>query len=165
MNKFKVGDHAIAKVGHNEINVEILAMEEKSYLVQNNVGKRVSHSTVDRVAGCKRCRQYRHPCHRAAEKNAHCWKPPWKSSALQNNRWTQGKSSSGQWSWHSGSPLETKRPSKRSTGQSSARTRPKNIHASSKKTSWASLDTPKPNHYNANIMLLSIKQSTWKKLL
>ena len=32
MNKFKVGDHAIAKVGHNKINVEILAMDEKSYL-------------------------------------------------------------------------------------------------------------------------------------
>ena len=39
MSEFKVGDHAIAKVGRNEINVEILAVEEKSYLVRNNAGK------------------------------------------------------------------------------------------------------------------------------
>ena len=39
MNEFKVGDRAVAKVGRNEINVEILAMEEKSYLVRNNAGK------------------------------------------------------------------------------------------------------------------------------
>ena len=39
MSEFKVGDHAIAKVGRNEINVEILAVEEKSYLVRNNSGK------------------------------------------------------------------------------------------------------------------------------
>ena len=39
MNKFKVGDRAVAKVGRNEINVEILAVEEKSYLVRNNAGK------------------------------------------------------------------------------------------------------------------------------
>ena len=37
--KFKVGDRAVAKVGRNEINVEILAVEEKSYLVRNNAGK------------------------------------------------------------------------------------------------------------------------------
>ena len=39
MNNFKVGDRAVAKVGRNEINVEILAVEEKSYLVRNNAGK------------------------------------------------------------------------------------------------------------------------------
>ena len=39
MNEFKAGDRAIAKVGRNEINVEILAVEEKSYLVRNNAGK------------------------------------------------------------------------------------------------------------------------------
>ena len=39
MSEFKVGDRAVAKVGRNEINVEILAMEEKSYLVRNNAGK------------------------------------------------------------------------------------------------------------------------------
>ena len=39
MNDFKVGDRAVAKVGRNEINVEILAVEEKSYLVRNNAGK------------------------------------------------------------------------------------------------------------------------------
>ena len=39
MNEFKVGDRAVAKVGRNEINVEILAVEEKSYLVRNTTGK------------------------------------------------------------------------------------------------------------------------------
>ena len=39
MNEFKVGDRAVAKVGRNEINVEILAVEEKSYLVRNDTGK------------------------------------------------------------------------------------------------------------------------------
>ena len=39
MNEFNVGDRAVAKVGRNEINVEILAVEEKSYLVRNNAGK------------------------------------------------------------------------------------------------------------------------------
>lgn len=39
MNNFKVGDRAVAKVGRNEINVEILAVEEKSYLVRNTAGK------------------------------------------------------------------------------------------------------------------------------
>ena len=39
MNEFKVGNRAVAKVGRNEINVEILAVEEKSYLVRNNAGK------------------------------------------------------------------------------------------------------------------------------
>ena len=39
MNEFKVGDRAVAKVGRNEINVEILAVEEKSYFVRNNAGK------------------------------------------------------------------------------------------------------------------------------
>ena len=39
MNEFKVGDRAVAKVGRNEINVEILAVEEKSYLVRNDAGK------------------------------------------------------------------------------------------------------------------------------
>ena len=39
MNEFKVGDRAVAKVGRNEINVEILAVEEKSYLVRKNAGK------------------------------------------------------------------------------------------------------------------------------
>ena len=39
MSEFKVGDRAVAKVGRNEINVEILAVEEKSYLVRNNAGK------------------------------------------------------------------------------------------------------------------------------
>ena len=39
MNNFKVGDRAVAKVGRNEINVEILTVEEKSYLVRNNAGK------------------------------------------------------------------------------------------------------------------------------
>ena len=39
MNEFKVGDRAVAKVGRNEINVEILAVEEKSYLVRNTAGK------------------------------------------------------------------------------------------------------------------------------
>ena len=39
MNEFKVGDRAVAKVGRNEINVEILAVAEKSYLVRNNAGK------------------------------------------------------------------------------------------------------------------------------
>ena len=39
MNEFKVGDRAVAKVGRNEINVEILAVEEKSYLVRNSAGK------------------------------------------------------------------------------------------------------------------------------
>ena len=39
MSEFKVGDRAVAKVGRNEINVEILAVEEKSYLVQNTAGK------------------------------------------------------------------------------------------------------------------------------
>lgn len=39
MNEFKVGDRAVAKVGRNEINVEILAVGEKSYLVRNNAGK------------------------------------------------------------------------------------------------------------------------------
>ena len=39
MNEFKVGDRAVAKVGRNEIKVEILAVEEKSYLVRNNAGK------------------------------------------------------------------------------------------------------------------------------
>ena len=39
MNEFKVGDRAVTKVGRNEINVEILAVEEKSYLVRNNAGK------------------------------------------------------------------------------------------------------------------------------
>ena len=39
MSKFKVGDCAVAKVGRNEINVEILAVEEKSYLVRNTAGK------------------------------------------------------------------------------------------------------------------------------
>ena len=38
MSEFKVGDRAVAKVGRNEINVEILAVEEKSYLVRNNAG-------------------------------------------------------------------------------------------------------------------------------
>ena len=37
MNEFKVGDRAVAKVGRNEINVEILAVEGKSYLVRNNI--------------------------------------------------------------------------------------------------------------------------------
>ena len=39
MNEFNVGNRAVAKVGRNEINVEILAVEEKSYLVRNNAGK------------------------------------------------------------------------------------------------------------------------------
>ena len=39
MNEFNVGDRAVAKVGRNEINVEILAVEEKSYLVRNTAGK------------------------------------------------------------------------------------------------------------------------------
>ena len=39
MSEFKVGDRAVAKVGRNEINVDILAVEEKSYLVRNNAGK------------------------------------------------------------------------------------------------------------------------------
>ena len=39
MSEFKVGDRAVAKVGRNEIKVEILAVEEKSYLVRNNAGK------------------------------------------------------------------------------------------------------------------------------
>ena len=39
MNEFKAGDRAVAKVGRKEINVEILAVEEKSYLVRNNAGK------------------------------------------------------------------------------------------------------------------------------
>ena len=39
MSEFKAGDRAVAKVGRNEINVEILAVEEKSYLVRNNAGK------------------------------------------------------------------------------------------------------------------------------
>ena len=39
MSEFKVGVRAVAKVGRNEINVEILAVEEKSYLVRNNAGK------------------------------------------------------------------------------------------------------------------------------
>ena len=39
MNEFNAGDRAVAKVGRNEINVEILAVEEKSYLVRNNAGK------------------------------------------------------------------------------------------------------------------------------
>ena len=39
MSEFNVGDRAVAKVGRNEINVEILAVEEKSYLVRNNAGK------------------------------------------------------------------------------------------------------------------------------
>ena len=39
MSEFKVGDRAVAKVGRNEINVEILAVKEKSYLVRNNAGK------------------------------------------------------------------------------------------------------------------------------
>ena len=39
MSEFKVGDRAVAKVGRNEINVEILAVEEKSYRVRNNAGK------------------------------------------------------------------------------------------------------------------------------
>ena len=39
MNEFKAGDRAVAKVGRNEINAEILAVEEKSYLVRNNAGK------------------------------------------------------------------------------------------------------------------------------
>ena len=39
MSEFKVGDRAVAKVGRNEINVEILAVEEKSYLVRNTAGK------------------------------------------------------------------------------------------------------------------------------
>ena len=39
MNEFNVGDRAVAKVGRNEINVEILAVEEKSYLVRNNAGR------------------------------------------------------------------------------------------------------------------------------
>ena len=39
MNEFKAGNRAIAKVGRNEINVEILAVEEKSYLVRNTAGK------------------------------------------------------------------------------------------------------------------------------
>ena len=39
MSEFKVGDRAVAKVGRNEINVEILAVEEKSYLVRNDAGK------------------------------------------------------------------------------------------------------------------------------
>ena len=39
MSEFKVGDRAVAKVGRNEINVEILAVEGKSYLVRNNAGK------------------------------------------------------------------------------------------------------------------------------
>ena len=39
MVEFKVGDRAVAKVGRNEINVEILAVEEKSYLVRNTAGK------------------------------------------------------------------------------------------------------------------------------
>jgi len=39
MDEFKVGDRAVAKVGRNEINVEILAVEEKSYLVRNTAGK------------------------------------------------------------------------------------------------------------------------------
>ena len=40
MNEFNVGDRAVAKVGRNEINVEILAVKEKSYLVRNNAGKK-----------------------------------------------------------------------------------------------------------------------------
>ena len=39
MSEFNVGNRAVAKVGRNEINVEILAVEEKSYLVRNNAGK------------------------------------------------------------------------------------------------------------------------------
>ena len=39
MSEFKVGDRAVAKVGRNEINVDILAVEEKSYLVRNDAGK------------------------------------------------------------------------------------------------------------------------------
>ena len=39
MSEFKVGYRAVAKVGRNEINVEILAVEEKSYLVRNDAGK------------------------------------------------------------------------------------------------------------------------------
>lgn len=39
MNEFNVGDRAVAKVGRNEINVEILAVEGKSYLVRNAAGK------------------------------------------------------------------------------------------------------------------------------
>ncbi|MBE6408775.1 MAG: hypothetical protein E7038_09270 [Lentisphaerae bacterium] len=39
MNEFKAGDRAVAKVGRNEINVGILAVEEKSYLVRNTAGK------------------------------------------------------------------------------------------------------------------------------
>ena len=40
MNEFNVGDRAVAKVGRNEINVEILTVKEKSYLVRNNAGKK-----------------------------------------------------------------------------------------------------------------------------
>jgi hypothetical protein len=39
MNEFKAGNRAVAKVGRNEINVEILAVKEKSYLVRNTAGK------------------------------------------------------------------------------------------------------------------------------
>lgn len=53
MNEFKAGDRAVAKVGRNEINVEILAVEEKSYLVRNTAGKEFHAVRLTALANAK----------------------------------------------------------------------------------------------------------------
>ena len=52
----EVGTRAIAKVGRNEISVEVIAVENGSYLVRNNAGREfhVAHLTVpDEAAFCE----------------------------------------------------------------------------------------------------------------
>ena len=52
----EVGTRAIAKVGRNEISVEVIAVENGSYLVRNDAGREfhVAHLTVpDETAFCE----------------------------------------------------------------------------------------------------------------
>ena len=52
----EVGTRAVAKVGRNEINVEVIAVENGSYLVRNDTGREfhVVHLTVpDEAALCE----------------------------------------------------------------------------------------------------------------
>ena len=103
MNEFKAGDRAAAKVRRNEINLEILAVEEKSYLVRNTAGKEFHAIRLTAL-------------------------PDAEPEII-----TEDDTPNPAPECITQKP-EQKRSNKRSTGQSSERTRPKNSHASSKAT-------------------------------
>ena len=48
----EVGTRAVAKVGRNEISVEVIAVEKWQFSCPQRCRKGVSRSTVDCVAGC-----------------------------------------------------------------------------------------------------------------